>query len=223
VRLRVLTELPYFHNRDSKLYPPFLRALLRDASPKVRWEAAARLRKHHIFLDLKEVPDVVEVHPGKLLDLENPESMAWAWKSTAAANRDSPGAGWAISALALFKDRDVPAAARGLLSSKNIFVRFSAAMALLELGEEAEAAAELEKIVDASAAEDASGFYRSRAAEVLVRLGRREHLGTLIQVTAERAGAGYADSGHAVLCDLTGRYFATAAEWQRWWQDQPAP
>jgi HEAT repeat protein len=219
VRLRVLTALTYFHFRDSKLYPPFLKALVKDPAPNIRWEAIWKLREHNVFLPARELPDELAVPLAGRFRPRDQDSLAAFRRVVAEAADDDARAGWALCALAVAKDREALAPARKRLGSANVFVRFSAATALLEIGgepERDEAMAELEKL--AAAQDDASGFYRMRAAEVLVRLGRARHLKTLIDAAADREA--YADSGTDLLSDLTGVYFPTVAEYRKWYEKQ---
>ncbi|HYT88864.1 MAG TPA: hypothetical protein VEL76_09160 [Gemmataceae bacterium] len=213
VRLRVLSELTYFHPRDSRVYPPFLRALLSDPSPKLRWEAIHRLWEHHHFLDRKALPASFEVPLVGLLQWQAPKHLD---RFRAVAKGGDATGGWAIHALGIVGDRETVALARAALQSPNVFTRFSAAVALVQLGERKEGIDALHKITDA--ADDQSWFYRYRAAEVLYRLGDRKAIEVLIQILEAGTRANYSDGPIEILEDLTGRYFLTAAEWRGWWQ-----
>ena len=214
VRLDVLTELTYFHPRDSRLYPPFLRYLLKDPCPKIRWQAVHRLRQHGIFLKKQELPGSYEVPMVGLCRPNDPDSLARLRKML--SEPDHPRAGWAVTALAAAKDEGLLEPAKRLTDSGNVFVRFSAAAAYLELGRREEALRLLQAIADTD--NEPSGCYKLWAAELMVRHGRREYIGTMIDATASRQGQGYADPGISLLEDLTGRYFGTAAEWRAWWK-----
>ena len=212
-RLRVLTELTYFHPRNSRLYPPFLRRLLKDPSPRLRWQALSRLDDHGIRVPPDEVPDVLLVPLAGLVDRTKAESVAH-FRELAAGK--GAAAGWAIKALGLIGDADSAALAERLLVSKNVFVHYSAAVALMYLGQAAKGKAELRKITDAKAQHDTTGFYRGSAAERLCRLGEWQYFPVLLGLFNARQG--YADGPLDVLEDLTGEYFLTLPEWRRWWQ-----
>src|SRR5688572_17400976 len=51
MRKRVITELTFGRPRDSKVYPPFLRALLDDPSAEIRGLAVDRLAEHQVDLN----------------------------------------------------------------------------------------------------------------------------------------------------------------------------
>lgn len=215
VRMRVLTEVTYFRPRDSRLYPPFLRALLADADPEIRGEAVHRLWEHHHFLKKEELPKSFNVHLHGVFEWQDPKQVA---RLRAAARLKGAEGGWAIHALGIVGDKDSVPFARALLASDNVFTRFSAAVALVQLGERKDGLAALHKLTDAH--DDVSGFYRYRAAECLVRLGERNAIEVLIGQLESGARAGYADGPLEVLEDLTGRYFSTAAEWRKWWKTE---
>lgn len=216
-RFKVMRKLMYDEHRDSEHFPPFLRAALKDPSPNIRWYAAHHLQQHHIFLSEQELPESFLVPFAGLVKPGDPGSIERTRRMAGGGNMGA-GAGWAIKVLGLVKDQEARPLAKKLLESENVFTRFSAAMALLELGEECEdkqaAIAELKAITKDKS--DTSNFYRMRASEVLIRLGYREYFRTLIDAVNKREG--YGDSGINVLADLTGEYFATAAEWRVWWQ-----
>jgi len=216
VRLEVLTELTYFHPRDSKLYPPFLRYLLTDPSPKIRWEAIRRLREHGVFLRKDELPESYQVPIVGLCRPKAPKSLQRLRKMLADPN--DVRAGWAVTALAAAKDSNVLEWANRLAGSRNVFVRFSAACACLELGQRDKALKLIRTIADTD--HEASGFYKMSAAELMVRHGYKEYIGTLIEAVAGRFGQGYADAGIGVLADLTGKYYPTPSEWKAWWDEQ---
>jgi len=211
VRLRVLTELAYFWPRDSRPYPPFLRALLKDPSPKVRWQAVHRLWEHNHFLDKQELPGDFDVPTFGLVNWRDAKEVA---RLRSAVRGSGAAAGWAIHALGIIGDEASMPAARSLLSSPNVFTRFSAAVALIQLGEAKEGVAALQGITHAS--DDPSAFYRCRAAEVLHRLGDRGALQVLVQLLEKRRD--YADGPGEILEDLTGHYYTTALEWRTWRQ-----
>jgi len=219
VRKRVLHELTSNHPRDSKLYPPFFRYLLNDPSPNIRWEAISRLRDHGIFLTADELPASFEVTMVGLVTPGDPESLKRI-RAMASADPHSPAAGWAVTALAAAQDTDAIDLLGPLTDSENVYVRYSAATAYIQLGQPHKGLPLLRGI--AATDTDASGYYKLRAAEWLVRAGETEYLGTLIEATAHRCAIGYADSGLSILADLTGQYFPTAKEWQAWWDHRQA-
>ena len=212
IRKRVVTELTYFRPRDSKVYPPFLRALLKDPSPEVRGEAVERLWEHHVFLAHEELPASFHVHAVGEFRWKDPAEVARV--RDLALRRDDPAGGWATHALALVGDKGAVPLARVQLDSKNVFVRHSAALALVQLGQTKEGVAALHRITDSG--DDETGYYRYRAAEALVRLGDSQALDVLIALMEGKVRQSYADGPREILEDLTGRYFLTAAEARAW-------
>ena len=219
VRQRVQMELTYFHPRDSKLYPPFFRYLLNDESPAIRWSAINHLRQHGVFLSVDELPESFNAPIAGLCRPSDPESLKRI-RAIAAADPHSANAGWAVTALAVAKDQAAIDLLGPLTDSENVFVRFSAALAYLELGRPETGLGLLRGIAETD--REQSGYYKLRAAEQLVRSGETEYLGTLIAATSRRSGMGYADAGISILEDLTGEYFPTPEEWSAWWQHRRA-
>jgi HEAT repeat protein len=125
--------------------------------------------------------------------------------------------GWAIHALGLAADAHAVALARTLRDSGNVFVRYSAAIALVRLGQTKEGTEALLRVTDA--ADDESAFYRIRAAEDLVRLGEPTGLDVLIDLLETRPD--HASGPREILEDLTGQYFLTVAEARAWRQNNP--
>src|SRR5262249_3809249 len=103
VRQKVLTELTYFQPRDSKLYPPFLKALLKDPAPEIRRQAIEKLWEHNIFLSDQELPTTFEVHFIGTFDRTKPGQVAKLRK--AAESAEAPG-GWAIHNLGIIGDKE---------------------------------------------------------------------------------------------------------------------
>jgi len=219
VRKRVLTELTYFHRCNSEIYPPFLRYLLSDDSPVVRWAAIRKLRDHGIFLSADEVPESYEVPLVGLCEPGDPDSLA-SFRAIAAGNPNVAKAGWAITALAVAKDEAAIDLLGPLTDSENVFVRFSAAVGYLELGQEETGLELLVGITKPDTDQSGSAYYRQKSAELLVRAGQREYLETIIETTSHLFSQGSSDSGISILADLTGRYFATPKEWSAWWAQQ---
>jgi len=215
IRQKVLTELTYFQSRQSKVYPPFFRALLKDASADVRGEAVHKLWEHGVFLTRKELPESFKVHFVGEFRWQQPMELDRV--RLMAQDQDSKG-GWAIHALGIVGDADSAPLARNLLASKNVFTRFSAAVALIQLGEKKDGINALTLIRRAQ--DDVTGYYRYRSAEVLYRLGDRDAIVTLIDEMDSNMKGGYASGPLEILEDLTGEYFLTAAEWRKWWETQ---
>ena len=217
IRISVLKQLTHFRPRDSRVYPPFLRALLEDPSPEVRGEALKLLWDHHVFLGPEELPDsfyvpfVGDIRWWDPAELERVRDIA--------RRLDVPEGGWAIYALGVVGDNEAIPLARAQLDSKNIFVRHSAALALVQLGQSEEGIEALRLITGAE--DDESGYYRYRAAEDLVRFGERQALDVLIDLMESRHHLGYASGPREILEDLTGQYFLTAAAARAWAQEEP--
>jgi len=213
VRKRVLRTLNFVRLRDSKVYPPFFRALLKDPSPEIRGLAVYQLWEHMVFLDPKELPESFHVHFVDDFQWKDPKELARVRTIAQALNADG---GWAIQALALVGDKEAIPLARAQLKSMNIFVRHSAALALVQLGQSKEGIEALHRITDAG--DDGTGFYRYRAAECLIRLGERKAIAQLIEMMERKTRENYVDGPREILEDLTGQYFITAAEARAWWK-----
>ena len=216
-RLRVLTELTYFRARDSRVYPPFFRALLDDPSPAIRWEAAHRLWEHDPLLHPEELSKSFTVPLVGDLDAKNAQQIAAFRKAAGAGGAE---AGWAIHALSLIGDKESAPLAKALLDSTNVFTRFSAATALVRLGEAKTGREELKQMAAAADPRDPSGYYRMCAAECLYRLGDRDAAENIIVMLETHARDDYADGTAEVLEDLTDQWFPTPQEWRKWWDKQ---
>lgn len=215
IRLRVLTLLTTVRPRDSKNHPPFLKAVLKDPSPKIRGQALRTLWDHDVTLAPKELPKSFDVPLVGDFHWQDPK---WVARMRVLAKGPGPQGGWALYALALIGDKQSVATAKRQLKSDNVFVRFTAAIALIRLGEKKEGIDALHRITDAR--DDESGFYRYRAAETLFRAGDREAIQILFQMMERGVRSGYVDGPRDILEDLTGQYFLTAAEGRKWWSEQ---
>jgi|GEM_PF-2111883 len=213
VRKKVLTELIYFNQRDSKLYPPLLVCLLADPSPEIRWSALSLLDEHGIQVSERELHDSISVPIIGLLDRTKPDSVA---SFRRIAEGEEASAGWAIKALGLIGDKESLPQAAKQLKSDNVFIRYSAAVMLIQLGEAPPGIDALCGI--AADVTDKSAYYRCAAAERLCRMGKWQYLETIIDTIHTRSG--YADNSLTILEDLTGVYFPTENEWRQWWQTE---
>jgi len=195
VRRRLLQETTYFRPRDSAHYPPYFRLLLRDPSAALRWEGVQRLWEHGLPLRREELPDSFEVPLIGLVRKAEPPG------GEVLERPDDPSAGWAIHVLGLLEHGESAPAARRLLSSKNLFIRFSAAAALLRMGDEPAGTAVLVEIAQ-TPVDPGESFYRVRAAEILVRGGRREYRDVLVEMVRRGERRDYADGPAQILDDL---------------------
>jgi HEAT repeat protein len=210
---QVLTELMYFHPRDSRIYPPFLRYLLKESSPRMQWEAIRWLQRHGLAPDVSELPELLAIPALGHVRPRDPASLHRLRMLVVERPDGDPTAGWALIPLGLARDAECLPLARKRLKDKNIFVQFSAAEAMLELGHSKEAIPALQEI--AASLNDSSGYYRMAAAERLVRAGNRAYLWSLVQAAEWRQSYSV-----TVLRDLTGVYFPTAAEYGQWLTEQ---
>jgi HEAT repeat protein len=177
-----------------------------------------RLCEHTVFVDRQELPESFRVH--LVGDFHWQDAGQLARVRRQAESPDADG-GWAIHALGLVGDREAVPLARKLLGSPNIFTRFSAARALVQLGQTQEGINALHKLTDAR--DDVTGCYRYCSAEILYRLGHRDAIEVLIALMESNIRAGYIDGPLEILEDLTGQYFLTAAEWRRWLNQEKQP
>jgi HEAT repeat protein len=216
IRKRVLNALLSGRPRDSKQYPPFLRDMLRDPSPNLRGDAIEHLWEHNQFLDRKDLPATFHVHFVGVFDWNNAQELQ---RVRDMARSSGPDGGWAIHALGIVGDKESIATAKTLLASNNVFTRFSAAVALVQLGERQAGIDALHGVTDAR--DDAIDYYRLRAAEVLYRLGEKKAIETLFAVHESNKLREHLFGPLEILEDLTGQFFSTAAEWREWWRRQP--
>jgi len=241
VRLRASRDLTSFTPRDSRAYPPLFQRLLEDPSPQIAWRALVALDEHGVRIDPEAVPVVLDVPTIGVFRPRDPDSLAWMRGLArppdpirdpdppapepaedrfriAAAITPRPGPpsatpGWAIRALGLVGDVVSLEAARSLDTYENVFVRYSAALARMQLGDEAAGRERLRSLA-ADFAADASHWYSALAAERLVRCGEEEFLAALIALIPLRRD--YAE-GTCLLEDLTGEFFPTEEGWRAWW------
>lgn len=219
VRRQALHELTLFHPRDTRLYVPLFRAVLRDSSPDLRWTALDTLAAHGVFVDAPELPASFSVPICGLYDRDNPDSIRRIREI--AATDDAPG-GWAIRALGLVRDPATVRLARQRRASPNPFTRFSAALALQAAGQTDEAAAAFTALLPARDGE--YGVYRMYAAEALVRAGHREYLTALIDQYDQGLLKDSASGPAEILEDLTGVRLPDPASYRQWCQkNAPKP
>jgi HEAT repeat protein len=166
---------------------------------------------HGITIKRRALPDSVEVPLVGLLDRRSRDSIEYFRK---AAESPSASGGWTIKALGLIGDSESSEQAYELLKSDNIFVRYSAAVALTQFGQVEDGKQALRELTGATDDQD-NGVYRYSAAERLWRLGEREYVDALFQFVNPKSS--YASGPAEILADVTGEYFVTQEDWRGWW------
>ena len=207
VRLSAVRTVLMSERRNSKLLPPFFRALLRDPDPEIAWTALSGLGDHDLAVAPDELPARIEV---PLAGRFNVRDFKDRLRLRRLALRGSEALeGWALRALMLIGDEQTVTLAEPLAKSDNAFVRFNAAAALLRNGKPELAILFLQALVDRN-----EYLYGLVAAELLARHGNRDALEYLQRVLDARVPPGQGSSKDLVrdiLADLTGVYPASRA------------
>lgn len=202
VRLSAVRTAMMSERRNSKLFPPFFRALLRDPDPEIAWTALSGLGDYDLAIAPDERPARIEVPLAGRFDVRDFKDRL---RLRGLALRGSEALqGWALRALMLIGDEQTVALAEPLTKSDNAFVRFNAAAALLRNGKPELAIPVLQALVDQN-----EYYYGVVAAELLARRGHRDALQSLRRVLDTRVPPGQGSSKDLVrdiLADLTGAY-----------------
>jgi len=207
-----------------------LRAMMKDPDAAIRDQAVRRLLAVGCPVRPSELPPlfagVDRADSKALADFRDklrgtPKSQPGRENESLENNISAPGAaaGYAAQLLGVLGDEtDIPRL-EALLNRENIYVRFTAANALINLGAEESGRKALTAIADAKSIPD-NYFYIRQALLNLHRMGDRNALANLashlksIESSAEpNARSNYVQGLKALAC-LTGTWKNSASEWQ---------
>ncbi len=202
VRLSTVRKIVFSDARNSKLYPPFYKALLRDPDPEIAWIALSGLGDHDIAVAPSELPARIAVPLAGTFNVQSFKDRL-GLRNLAIRGADAVN-GWALRALMLIGDEQTATLAQPLTKSGNAFVRFTAGAALMRAGKPEMAKPVLQALVDKN-----EYYYGVVAAELLARRGDRDVLQYLRSLVDARVPPGQTNSKEFVrdiLADLTGVY-----------------
>ena len=195
-RLRVMTEAGYFFIAPDREYQAFLKRMLRDGDPRVAGEAVRRSYDLFIPVEADELPRRFTGYAGTdVIDLaDRPAAVA---RLVEACGAKGHRAGWAAYALGLLRDCSAIPALRKLTDDANVFTRYTAARALITMGEIDRGRRAMRAIIESQLAGYGkpllmsgtlpSGHYAAQAARALMGLDRddrRVGLAALVDLMA---------------------------------------
>jgi HEAT repeat protein len=167
IRLRVLVEVGYFQDVPEAEYVRFLRRMLRDEDPAVRGDVLRKLYELWVTVPVNELPPrFVGYHNAQMIDRSDEKLVE---KLRQECRSKEVNAGWAAYVLCLLQAKQALPELRSLAEHKNIFVRCTAARALIACDDKKQARAILETIMDAQLE-----MYRVNAARPARERGERE-------------------------------------------------
>jgi hypothetical protein len=219
----------------------FFRRMLQDPDPLPRGTAVRKLYELWVPVEVKELPQVfVGYSERETIDLEdaNLEQSLIAQCQKGGA----PG-GWAAYALGLLRRREAKPTLIYLGNDKNVFARYTAGRALIDMGERAEGLAILRAVIEPAFQPIPQGetrasyrtggtdpYYTAMAARTLVGLGGAERVEGLrrligllgeLETSKDINDANRLETARVLLQDVTGAYFNSAREAQAWLQAHP--
>jgi len=167
VRARVLTEVGYFYSLPDSDYVGFLKRMYQDPDPLVRGRAIKKLYDMWVPQDPARLPQVFTgYHDGQLVDRESEATVRWLIKQ---CSKGGLTGGYAAYVLGLLRVEESIPALRELGADANIFVRYTAARALLDCGERSSAVA----IFDEMSSEQLTIYASGNTVQDAGKLGRR--------------------------------------------------
>jgi hypothetical protein len=144
IRKRVLTEVGYFYSLPDQEYRSFLKQLYWDADPCVRGMAIKKLYDMWVPQDPSVLPKVFTgYHCGQLIDTTSATCTA---DLISQCSQNNLAAGYAAYVLGLLRAEEAIPSLTNLLNHSNIFVRYTAARALFDCGDQAIAVATFDDI-----------------------------------------------------------------------------
>ena len=237
VRRRVLVEASYFHHLPDAEYVGFLERMYQDPDSQVRGAAVRKLYGMWVPQDPADLPrEFTGYGYDQLVDRE---AEATVPALLAQCAKGGLGGGYAAYVVGLLRVEEAIPALRELADDDNIFVRYTAARALLNCGDKASAIAIFEDIsatqlaLYAAAEEEGPGgrgdelspFYAACACRGLIEAGGQEEfkgLSRLIDLMGFLARSSNANDQsnlhwvRATLAARSGRYFTTPEEASNW-------
>jgi len=252
IRKRALSEAGYFFMAPDREYTAFLQRMSNDPDPAVAGRAVRKLHSLFVPIDVEQLPArLAGYHDGMILDLtDKAATIASLLSACKAGGAGKAGAGWAAYSLGLLKHQPAAAALKALATDKNIFNRYSAGRALLDLGEHDAARDILREVAESQLARfeklakdpnpgagtgwphRPSAWYAALACRALMELGRAERkqgLAGLVRLMGylERSEDINDQSGiHSVrlfLANVTGQWLPHHADAKRFydrWQNK---
>jgi hypothetical protein len=177
VRRRALLEVGYFADIPDAEYVRFLKRMLRDEDPAVCGDAVRKLYELGMLIPVKDLPlRFIGYHNDQLVDRGDEQLVV---KLREGCRSNEVTAGYAAYVLGLLQEKEALPELRNLAEHKNIFVRYSAARALLACADKKHARAILETIVDTQL-----DLYRANAAKPARARGEREPYYALVACRA---------------------------------------
>jgi len=218
IRKRVVTEVCYFFGRDEELVR-FLRRMVRDADPVVRGRAIHELYQRWILLDPEDLPRTFSGYPDvQLIDRDDPDHV------------DKLQAAGAVYALGILRAKEALPRMRMLKNHANVYVRYTAARAMLACGDRDGARAIFDAIsaeqleIYAGATGERHPWYAWNACRGLIEIGGDEGYQRALKIWRHlELSPGVNDRSNLpyvriAFADLAGQYFPTAMEAQAWFK-----
>ena len=133
IRHRVLIEIGYFLHLPEKEYIAFLKRMLGDPAPIVSGKALRKLYRMWVPIARGELPQkFAGYHDRQLIDLEDPTCIPRLMEECGGSGVK---AGYAAYVLGLLRHKPAAPLFKRLAADHNIFVRYTAARALIGVGE----------------------------------------------------------------------------------------
>ena len=236
-RRRVLLEVGYFFDLPDADYVAFLRRMMRDPDPVIRGQAVHKLHDMWVPVELKDLPQTFAgYHDRQIIDLEDPKTVPGLAE---ACRGGSVEAGYAAYVLGLLRHKQAVPDLRKLSADGNVFVRYSAARALIDCGDPEGARPILDAIIRPqldlyaaggdAAADDRQPYYAAVACRAFAELGPKDKAAALDRLIAltgfmERSAVPN-DEAHLpyvrqVLAAVAGKYFVSEAEARKWYEGE---
>jgi len=235
VRQRVLVEVGAFTLVPGDEYVRFLRQMLRDQDAAVSGNALKKLYDLCVNIPVDQLPARFAGYAGQVIDRGDATTVD---KLREACRTSGTVAGYAAYALGLLRAKEAVPELRHLAADPNIFVRHSAARALLACDDKASARAILVQIIDeqlelyrAQAAHPTAGregrepYYAVEACRAFMELGPEEFEAGLdrflmlfeyMEKSKEINDQSHLHDLRQILSGLAGRYLEDAAAVRSW-------
>jgi HEAT repeat protein len=249
IRTEVLRDLSLCYYAPDDEYIGLLKRLLKDSAPAVRGKALLHLHGLGVPIDPGELPrQFTGYGQWQLIDRDKPSTVPDLLR---ACQEPGAEAGHAAYVLGLLRDKKALPALRKLASHPSIFVRDTAARALLDCGDRESARAILAEIIRSQLALYAapprlppsqgkepppqrpmSPCYAVAACRQFTELGPKEKqvgLDKFITLLSFLERSGDVNDETMIpyakrdLAILTGRYFDSSAEARKWYKENYPP
>jgi hypothetical protein len=167
VRARVLTEVGYFYSLPENDYVSFLKRMYQDPNQLVRGRAIKKLYDMWVPQDPESLPLVFTGYHNTQVVVGESDTTAGELIEQCSAGGTT--AGYAAYVLGLLRAEEAIPALRKLRADGNIFVRYTAARALLDCGDRSSAIA----IFDEMSSKQLAIYESGSTTEDAGKLGRR--------------------------------------------------